>query len=137
LLLDFLSRLLTLQQSRTESIQFVVQREELIHKIVFHLALVSRCHMDKPHVIRRMIDSIRLENTLRSLHFQRKLEEGGLGVCPPLGQGPGKRFPGNVSEKNACLNMRSKQMGAPSLTVYASRNGLQLRIVLNAASQVF
>jgi hypothetical protein len=48
LLLDFLSRFLTVQQTRTESIQFVVQRDELIHKIVFHLALVSGCHRVKP-----------------------------------------------------------------------------------------
>ena len=48
LLLDIRSRVLTAQQTGTESIEFVVQRDELIHKIVFHLALVSRCHMVKP-----------------------------------------------------------------------------------------
>jgi len=48
-ILHYRSRLLTVQQSGTESIQFVVQSDELIHEIVFHIALVSRRHMVKPH----------------------------------------------------------------------------------------
>jgi hypothetical protein len=36
-------------QSGTESIQFVIQSDELIREIVFHFALVSRCHTVKPH----------------------------------------------------------------------------------------
>jgi hypothetical protein len=46
--LDFGSRLWAVQERGAESIQFVVQSDELIHKIVLHLALASRCHMGKP-----------------------------------------------------------------------------------------
>jgi hypothetical protein len=47
-LLDFLSILRTAQQRGTEGIQLVVQRDQLIHEIVFHLTLVPRCHRVKP-----------------------------------------------------------------------------------------
>jgi hypothetical protein len=79
--LDFLSRLLTVYQSGTESIQFVVQRDELIHKIVFHLALG---HIVKPQVIGCMIDLIRLENTWLAA-IREELGESLLGRRPRLG----------------------------------------------------
>jgi hypothetical protein len=47
--LYFRSRLLTVQQSGAESIQFVVQSYELIYEIVFHAALAARWHIVKPH----------------------------------------------------------------------------------------
>jgi hypothetical protein len=47
--LYFRSPLLTVKQIGTEGIHFVVQRDKLIHEIVFHFALVSRCHVVRPH----------------------------------------------------------------------------------------
>jgi hypothetical protein len=47
--LHYRSPLLAVYESGTESIQFAVQSRDLIHEIVFHSALVSRCHIVKPH----------------------------------------------------------------------------------------